>query len=135
MDSENQKQKFIEFLPIFSYLVVYFLLQSFDWMEATKIILGIVASLLTFFVMSSLTKEDHELSGEQIRRLNFQIGLLSLLFLLLFASGFLAWYRMVSNLWRNGILFSLLLIYLVVLFRSMRILAEVKENSKLKKKS
>lgn len=135
MQETTQKQKFLEFLPVFIYLVVYFMVQAFDWMEATKIMIGVAASLITFLVMTSLVKEDHDISGVQIKRLNFQIGLLSLFFLLLFLSSFLAWYRMVSNLLRSGILFFILLIYLVVLFRSMRILSEIKQISEKKKKN
>jgi hypothetical protein len=134
MDNGNQKKKLFEFLPILGFLIVYFLVQSFSWMEATKIIIAVIVSFSTFMIMVSLFKEDYELNQAQQRQINFQIGFLTLVMLLMLVSGFLSWYRIVSNFMRIGILFIMLLVYFVVLFRSMRILSQYKNVLKPKQK-
>lgn len=134
MDNGNQKKKLFEFLPILGFLIVYFLVQSFSWMEATKIIIAVIVSFSTFMIMVSLFKEDYELNQAQQRQINFQIGFLTLVMLLMLVSGFLSWYRIVSNFMRIGILFIMLLVYFVVLYRSMRILSQYKNVLKPKQK-
>lgn len=134
MDNGNQKKKLFEFLPILGFLIVYFLVQSFSWMEATKIIIAVIVSFSTFMIMVSLFKEDYELNQAQQRQINFQIGFLTLVMLLMLVSGFLSWYRIVSNFMRIGTLFIMLLVYFVVLYRSMRILSQYKNVLKPKQK-
>lgn len=133
MENQNQKQKLYEFLPILTFIGIYFLIQAFDWMEATKIIIGVSISFITYIVMTSLLKEDKELNTSHTKQLNFQLGILSLFFLLIFLSGFLHWYRLISNVTRMGILLLLLLLYFIVLFRSMRILTVFKNTLEPKK--
>lgn len=132
MEEQHQKEKMYEFIPILAFIAVYFVIQAFDWMEATKIVIGVFFSFMAYMVMTSLLKEDRDMKPEQIRRVTFQSGLLSFIFMLLFASGFLHWYRMVSNFWRMGVLLFLLLIYFSVLFRSMRILSDYRRSLKPK---
>jgi hypothetical protein len=123
MDKDKQNNKLYEFLPIISFLVIYFFMQIFEVMEATKISLSVSVSFITFLVMVNIIKDEKEFSAVQIRQLNFYTGILSVMLILVIGSGFLSWYRLVSNLLRSAIPLFLLLVYFILLFRSMRILA------------
>jgi len=94
MDNSDQNKKLYEFLPIIGFLVVYFFLQMFDLMEATKIIMGVVVSFFTFIVMANMVKEEKEFNAAQIKQLNFLTGILSVMLVLIVFSGFLSWYRL-----------------------------------------
>jgi len=133
MDNSDQNKKLYEFLPIIGFLVVYFFLQMFDLMEATKIIMGVVVSFFTFIVMANMVKEEKEFNAAQIKQLNFLTGILSVMLVLIVFSGFLSWYRLVSNLVRSAVPLILLLIFFVFMFRAMRRLAEYKQVLEPKK--
>jgi len=135
MEKNEQNNKLYEFLPVITFLIMFFFMQIFDVMEATKITLGVLVSFVTFLVMANIIKDDVEFNAVQIKQLNFQTGILSLMLILVIGSGFLSWYRMVSNLLRNAIPLFLLLVYFIFLFRSMRILTGYRNTLAPKKQN
>ena len=123
---EKQKKKLLELLPVLAFIAAYFTMQLFDWMQVTQVIVAMLISLLTFFFMAADLKEEGD-NPERFKTLNFYIGLLSFLFVIFFLHGFLHWNRMIPNNYRMGIMFLLILVYLIALFRAIRILAYTKE--------
>ena len=63
---------------------------------------------------------------KNLKDLNFYVGLLTGMFILFFLHAFLHWYRILSIFMRNGLMFLLLLIYFIIMFRAIRILSQYK---------
>lgn len=129
---DRQKQKLFEMAPVLAFILIYFVVQMFDWMKVTQFIIAMFISLVSYFVMVTDLKEKVE-ETSAFKNLSFYIGMLTLIFILFFLHGFLHWNRMVSMTLRNGALFVLLFIYFFILFRAIRKLAQIKLTAKFKK--
>ncbi len=129
---ERQRKQLIEMLPVWGFVLFYFIFQTIDWMEVTRFIWASLIGVMIFFVMAAKFREEY---GDKIQtpKLNFFTALLTILFVLIFASGFLHWNRLVSYNLRNVLLFVSILVYFIILFRSIRVLKDYKtmvENKK-----
>ena len=118
-------------LPVWTFIITYFVLHLFDWMEATQFVIAVFISLLTLFVMIADFKEENK-DKLQFTKLNLYVGVLTFLFIVIFLSGFLHWNRMIDISYRMAILFSLILIYFIILFRAIRVLAYYKSMAENK---
>lgn len=124
---KEQKKKLMDNLPLLVFIIIYFLLHLLtDWMEVTQFIIATFLSVLTFGLMVHDYKDEHKDKKHTHNKLNFFVGLLSIIFVIIFLSGFLHWNRMVSLSYRMGSLFFLLLLYFVLLFRAMRTLSSIR---------
>lgn len=131
MEIESEKPKsLLDMLPILTFVGSYFIFHYFDWMEATHFIFATIVSLLTYVFMVYDIKLEHKKMN--LSKLYFYTGILSALTIIIFLHGFLHWRRMVSMDVRMTTLFALVLVYVVALFRAIRVLAEVK--AKVEKK-
>jgi len=87
-------------------------------------------------VMTALLKEKY---GEypQRKKLSLQSGLLTTMFVIIFANGFLHWNKIGHINLRWGIFFVLLLIYFILLSRAVHVLKAIRiklESSEKKNK-
>jgi len=119
-------------LPVIIFIISYFILHLFDWMEATQLLIAATLGSLTMFAMISEWKEENKdkIRKADFKNINFYVGVLSILLLLFLINGIMHWNRMVDFAYRMGSLFFLVLIYIIVLFRSIRILADLKKSLK-----
>ncbi len=130
---KRQKEMLNQMAPVFGFIITMFLSEAFSWMPATKIVWSTFVSLVIYFIMvADLKERSKEILS--IKNLNFFSGILTLIFILLFASGFLDWYRVLPQFQRLAIILFILLIYFVILFRAMRIYLEYLELVKRKGK-
>jgi len=131
----TQQNKLFEMAPILVFIIAYFIFHLFSWSEATQTILAVFFSLLSFFVLASDFKS--ELKDKKIKldvnKLNYFSGLLTVIFLLLFAQGFLHWKSLLPLGYRMAIQYLLLLIYFIAAFRAMRVLISYKRMAETKK--
>jgi len=123
-----------DFSPLLFFVIIFFLLNLFEIGMATTFIFASVAAVLVFMVEIKLLKDDFQILRENNKRLNFFSGLLSLMLLIVFFNGFLHWRKMISLNYRTALLFFLLLVFMVIMFRAMHVFAEIKEKSTKKKK-
>ena len=85
-------------------------------------------ALITFFVEVTILQNDHKPSKAQKKRLGFFSGLNSLLFILIFISVLIDWNRILPDVVRIILVVLCVFVYLVVLFRSMRVFNQIKES-------
>jgi hypothetical protein len=128
----QQKAKFYEMLPVITFIISYFILHLFDWMEATQLLISAIIGGLTMFAMISEFKDEYKdkLRKVDLKSLNFYVGLLSIFIIILLINGILHWNRMIDYSYRMGLLFILMLIYLIILFRMIRVLSDLKKAMK-----
>lgn len=131
MEAE-QKAKLYDSLPIISFIISYFILHLFDWMEATQLLIASIIGGFTMFAMISECKDENKdkIRKSDIKNLNFYVGVLSFLIILFLVNGIMHWNRMIDYDYRMGILFFLVLVYLIILFRAVRILSDLKKTLK-----
>jgi hypothetical protein len=130
---KRQKEMLSQMAPVFGFVAIMFISEAFSWMPATKIVWATLVSLIIYFIMvADLKERSKEILS--IKKMNFFSGILTLIFILLFASGFLDWYRVLPQFQRLSIILLILLIYFIVLFRAMRIYLEYLEIIKRKGK-
>jgi len=122
---QQQKQKLIEMAPVLAFIAVFFITNLFDWMEVTKFVWAMLAGTLTFFVMAADFKESLQ-EKKNLKDLNLYVAVLTGMSVLFFIHGFLHWHRLSSIFMRNGLMFVLLLVYFIVMFRAIRILTRYK---------
>ena len=92
MEAE-QKAKLYDSLPVITFIISYFLLHLFDWMEATQLFLAVIIGSLTMFAMISECKDEHKdkIRKADIHNLNFYVGILSVFILLFLINGIVHW--------------------------------------------
>ena len=91
MKEESNKATVAEYSPILTFVISFFIFHLFDWQDATHFTLAVFVSLATYMVELHFLKEDHKVSKKDIKTTSFHAGLLSLMALLVFTSGFLHW--------------------------------------------
>ena len=122
----NQRKKLYDMLPVITFIITYFLLHLFDWMEATQFLIAILVSNLTYFAMVSEYKDEVK-DKTKYKKLNYYVGLLSLMFILILVNGIIHWNRLIHINYRMGLLFVLVLVFFIIMFRAIRVLADFKE--------
>ncbi len=130
---KRQKEMLSQMAPVFGFIVTMFISEAFSWMPATKTLWATAVSLLIYFIMVADLRERSK-GIVSIKKMNFFSGILSIMFILIFASAFLDWNRVLPQFQRLAIIYLILLIYFVILFRAMRIYLEYLELVKRKGK-
>lgn len=133
MEAE-QKAKLYDMLPVITFIITYFILHLFDWMEATQILIAVVIGSLTMFAMIAEYKEEKKdtIRKADVKNLNFYVGILSVFVILFLINGIMHWNRMIDYSYRMSILFFLLLFYLIIMFRTIRILSGLRKSNESK---
>ncbi len=117
----EQKKNMLDWLPIWTFVISYFLFHLFDWMEATQFLLASIVSTATYMLMIYDLKTEHKGKKWNYKPLNFFNGLLSMYTVVLFAQSFIHWHRMIGAFARAALLYSLIVIYIAILFRAIRV--------------
>jgi hypothetical protein len=130
---KRQKQMLSQMAPIFGFIFVMFVTEAFRWMMATKVVWATFTSLLIYFIMVADLRARSK-GVLSIKKIDPLTAMLTAMFLIVFASGFLDWYHILSQFQRMAIILFVLLIYFVLLFRAMRTYLEFLEIVKQKGK-
>jgi hypothetical protein len=129
MDNENNIQeksdKLKDFLPVTIFILSTFMLEIFGLNKATNLVISVLVSLFTFGILSAMLREKH---GElpQFKPLQKKIGLLSATFVLIVGVAILHWYQILHVNIRWLLFFVFMVVYFVILFRSVKTLNEIK---------
>jgi uncharacterized membrane protein len=124
-----QSMKLDDLLPILTLFISFFIFHQFHWSEATNFILAALVGLVTFGIMAGSFKIDHPKMN--LRSLYLQIGLLSLIFVIIYLHGFLHWKSIGSVAIRMAVMFVLAVVFIAFLFRAIRTLMEFKAKAKV----
>ncbi len=120
-DSESLKT----YTPVIIFVAATFIFKLYGVTEATNLIISVFLSLITFMVKSAMLKEKYGDYPER-KKITLQSGLLTVVFIIIFFNGFLHWYKIWHINLRWTIFFILLLIYFIILFRSVHVLKTIK---------
>ena len=126
MAQQNKSEEiFKTYTPVIIFIIVTFFLEQVGLEKATNLIITVFLSMISFMVMTAMLKEKY---GEypQRKKLSFQSGLLTTMFIIIFANGFLHWYKIVHINLRWIVFFLLLLIYFILLSRAVHVLRDVR---------
>ena len=123
---KKQKKKLFEMMPVLVFIGSYFILHLFDWSEATITILAVFCSMISILFIVTDFKVENKEKKIDFRNLNFLVAALSLIFILIFLQGFLHWRSVISFGYRMTIMYGLLLVYFITIFRIMSVLSHLK---------
>ena len=123
---KKQKKKLFEMMPVLVFIGSYFILHLFDWSEATITILAVFCSMVSILFIVTDFKVENKEKKIDFRNLNFLVAALSLIFILIFLQGFLHWRSVISCGYRMTIMYGLLLVYFITIFRIMSVLSHLK---------
>lgn len=112
-----------------AFVAGFFILNILGVQAATDFLVAALLATLAFMVEVKILRDDYKIRRENNKRLNFLSGLLSLFVLIIFFNGFLHWNKMIALNYRMFLLLVLVLVFIVALFRSMRVLSEIKQKS------
>lgn len=113
------------YTPVIIFIVATFFLEQFGLQKATNLIISVFLSMISFMVMTAMLKEKYGEYPDR-KKLSLQSGLLTTVFFLIAANGFLHWYKIGHINLRWGIFFILLLIYFILLSRAVHVLKVVR---------
>jgi len=134
---KERSERLKDYLPITLFIVLTFLLEAFGLNKATNLIISVLISLFTFGILSAMLKEKY---GElpQFKPLQRKIGLLSVTFIFIIGVAILHWYQILHVNIRWLLFFLFLIVYFIILFRSVKTLHQIKmglsEKNKVKRK-
>jgi hypothetical protein len=122
-----------DFLPVTLFIVLTFLLEAFGLNKATNLVISVLVSLFTFGILSAMLREKH---GDlpQFKPLQRKIGLLTVTFVFIIGVAILHWYQILHVNIRWLLFFIFLIVYFIILFRSVKILNEIKSQLQGSKK-
>ena len=141
MKNENdileKSERLKDFSPVTIFILLTFVLEVFGLNKATNLVISVMVSLFTFGILSAMLREKY---GElaQFKPLQIKIGLLSAIFVLIIGVAILHWYQILHVNIRWLLFFIIMLVYFIILFRSVKTLSEIKarltsSDKKLKK--
>ncbi|MCD6374330.1 MAG: hypothetical protein J7L94_02320 [Caldisericaceae bacterium] len=130
----EEKKSILEYAPILAFIASYFLFHLFDWMETTQFFWASIIGTITYGLMVADLKMEYKGKKWNYKQLNFFIGLLTVFNIVLFFQSFLHWRRMISSIVRMSILYVLLIIFIAILFRAIRVYSYHKSMLENKKK-
>ena len=137
MSQKNKNEEILKtYTPVTIFIIATFILRLYEVSEGTNLIISVFLSMISFMVKSAMLKEKFG-KYEGRKKIAFQSGLLTIIFIVIFLNGFLHWYKIWHIDVRITIYFILMLIYLVLLFRAVHILKATRvelENKNIKKK-
>ena len=111
-------QKVKNFLPVTMFIVFTFLLEAFGLSKATNLVVSVFISLTIFGVSSAMLREKYG-DVPDLKTLQKKVGLLSVIYLLIFGIAFLHWYQILHVNIRWALFFTVLLVYFFMLFRAV----------------
>ena len=122
---QSKSEKLKDFFPVTIFILSTFMLEVFALNKATNLVISVLVSLVTFGILSAMLREKH---GElpQFKPLQKKIGLLSTTFILIVGVAFLHWYQILHVNIRWLLFFVFMLVYFIILFKSVKTLNEIK---------
>jgi hypothetical protein len=136
-DLQGKNEKVKDFLPIIIFILLTFLLEVFGLTKATNLVISVFVSLFTFGILSAMLREKY---GELplFKPLQKKIAHLSLTFIFIFGLAILHWYKILHVNIRWFLFFIFMLVYFIILFRSVKMLSAIRwelinKNVKIKK--
>jgi len=129
MKNENdileKSERLKDFSPVTIFILLTFVLEVFGLNKATNLVISVMVSLFTFGILSAMLREKY---GElaQFKPLQIKIGLLSAIFVLIIGVAILHWYQILHVNIRWLLFFIIMLVYFIILFRSVKTLNEIK---------
>jgi len=124
-DIQEKSDKIKDFLPVTIFILLTFLLEVFGFKKATNLVISVLVSLFTFGILSAMLREKY---GDLpiFKPLQKKISLLSLLFVLIVGLAILHWYQILHVNLRWLLFFTFMLVYFIILLRSVKILNKIK---------
>lgn len=129
MQSDNdileKGNKLKDFSPVTLFILLTFILEVFGLNKATNLVISVLVSLFTFGILSAMLREKY---GElqKLKPLQKKIGLLSTIFILIIGVAILHWYQILHVNIRWLLFFIIMLVYFIILFRSVKTLNDIK---------
>ena len=126
-DIKEKSDKLKDFLPVTIFIILTFLLEAFGLNKATNLVVSVLVSLFTFGILSAMLREKY---GDlpQFKPLQRTMGLLSATFFFIVGVAILHWYQILHVNIRWLLFFLFLVVYFVILFRSVKTFNEIKLN-------
>lgn len=123
-----------DFLPVTLFIVLTFLLEAFGLNKATNLVISVLVSLFTFGILSAMLREKH---GDlpELKPLQRKIGLLTATFVFIVGVAVLHWYQILHVNIRWLLFFLFLIVYFIILFRSVKELNGIKSQLQGSKKN
>ena len=130
MSEETIKEKsdrLKDYLPVTLFIALTFLLEAFGLNKATNLVISVLVSLFTFGILSAMLREKY---GDlpQFKPLQRKIGYLSATFVFIIGVAVLHWNQILHVNIRWLLFFIFLIIYFIILFRSVKSLHEIKSG-------
>ena len=129
----EKSEKVKAYLPVSIFIVLIFLLEAFGLTKATGLLISVFISLMILGVMAAGLREKFE-DQSKLKPLQFYMGMLTILFGIIFGIAFLHWYQIWHVNLRWVLFFSFLLIFFVVLFRAVHFIYDMRMSITKKKK-
>ena len=126
---EKGKINLSEFSPFILFIASFFVVELlFEWLVSTRFFAASLMALITFLIEVSILQKDFKPSKSQKKRLGFFSGLNTLMFIIIFITVLIDWNRIFPDVVRITLVIFSVFIFLVIMFRAMRVFNNIKES-------
>jgi hypothetical protein len=108
-------------LPLIIFIAATFLLQLMEVGKSTNLIVSGFFAFFSLGVISALVSQRYQ-QKVNLKKVHLYNGILGVLVVLNIGNGIIHWYKLMPLTIRTSIFFVLLLIFLIVLLRAIRLL-------------
>jgi hypothetical protein len=122
---DEKQEKYKSFFPIILFIICTFFLEAVGISKAINLVISVFLSLIIYGLLIAKLQNNYG-AKQDFKYLQKFIGYLTLIFILIIINAIFHWYKILSESYRWGLFFSLLLIYFILLFRAVNTLHQVK---------
>ena len=133
LNSVNDRNERVRaYFPVLIFIALIFLLEVFSLSKATSLVISVFISLFILGVMSARKRQKIG-DRPEFKQFQYYFGILSILFLIIIIIAVLHWFQIGHVDLRWILFFVILLLYFIVLFRSVHLLDQIKPQDLNKK--
>jgi len=124
---EEKSDKIITYFPVLIFILLMFLLETFQLQKATSLVISVLISLFSFGLITAYLSQKYN-NQKVFKPLALKFGILSFIFFIIVIVAFMHWYKIghVNIRWIS--FFLVTLVYFVLLFRSVHQLRDIRKD-------
>jgi len=133
LNSVNDRNERVRaYFPVLIFIALIFLLEVFSLSKATSLVISVFISL---FILGLMSARKRQKIGDrpEFKQFQYYFGILSILLVIIIIIAALHWFQIGHVDLRWILFFVILLLYFIVLFRSVHLLDQIKPQDSNKK--
>jgi len=122
---DDKQEKYKSFFPIILFIICTFFLEAVGISKAINLVISVFLSLIIYGLLLAKLQDKYG-AKKEFKSLQKFMGFLTFIFILIIVNAVFHWNKFLNEAYRWGLFFSLLLIYFIMLFRTVNTFYQIK---------